>query len=249
MTAQYRPSGTTGWSDTTANQFLVAAPADHSDDGVHSYQYRAIDNAGFASSIGTCTVKIDTTGPTVTDNAPSGWEKSDATVTLLASDSGCGVAKTQYRLTGSSTWLDTTANQFVTAAPASHTNDGTHSYQYQALDNVGNMSAIDTCTVSIDTTGPTTAGKAISGKKSHAVNLKYRITDKLSPKATAVTLTIKNAKGKLSKSFKLGTKATNVWLSVKWTPKAKGIYKYSITAKDLAGNKQIKALSAKITVK
>ena len=93
------------------------------------------------------------------------------------------------------------------------------------------------------------AGKAVKGKKGHAISLKYRITDKLSAKATAVTLTVKNAKGKLIKKFALGTKATNVWLSVKWTPKAKGKYSYSITAKDLAGNKQTKAPSAKIKVK
>jgi len=36
---------------------------------------------------------------------------------------------------------------------------------------------------------------------------------------------------------------------VKWTPKAKGSYRYSITAKDLAGNKQTKAPVSKVTVK
>ena len=96
---------------------------------------------------------------------------------------------------------------------------------------------------------PVVSGKTVSGKKGHAIKLKYRITDKLSPEATAVTLTVRSAKGKLIKRFELGTKATKVWLSVKWTPKAKGSYSYSITAKDLAGNKQTKASSAKIMVK
>ena len=247
---QYRVTGTTSWTDATYNQFDVPAPADHSNDGTHSYDYRAIDVAGNVSDIGTCTVKIDTTAPTVTDNAPA-WSNTAATVTLSAADSLSGVAKTQYRAGTSGSWTD--GSSFIVAAPANHSNDGAHSYQYRALDNAGNVSAVTsttgTCTVNIDTTGPTTAGKAASGKKGYAISLKYRITDKLSPSATAVTLTVKNAKGKLVKSFKLATKATNKWLTVKWTPKAKGSYNYSITAKDLAGNKQTKAPVSKITVK
>jgi len=62
---------------------------------------------------------LDTTGPTVTDNASAHWKRTAATVTLSPVDGGSGVAKTQYQdlTTGSSTWLDTTANQFIVAAP------------------------------------------------------------------------------------------------------------------------------------
>ena len=172
------------------------------------------------------------------------------TVTLSPADTGgSGVAKTQYRVVGSSTWLDATADQFVVSAPADHSNDGAHSCEYRALDNAGSASSVGTCTVKIDTTGPTTAGKAASGKKGHSISLKYKIADKLSTSATAVTLTVKNAKGKVTRKFVLGTKATNVWLSAKWTPKAKGKYSYSTTATDLAGNKQTKVGSAKVIVK
>ena len=103
--------------DAIADQFLVAAPADHCNDGTHDYEYQALDNAGNVSGTGTCKVNIDTTNPTVTDNAPHGWSNSDVTVTLTASDTGSGVAKTQYRLASSSTWLDTGANKFVVQAP------------------------------------------------------------------------------------------------------------------------------------
>ena len=192
---------------------------------------------------------LDPVIPTVTDNAPAGWKRTAVTVTLTPVDTGGpGIGKTQYRLEPSSTWVDAAANKFVVAAPAKHSNDGKHIYEYRALDTNGIASAAHTCTVRIDTTGPTTAGKAASGKKGHAISLKYRITDKLSPSATAVTLTVKTAKGKLVKKLTLGTKATNKWLTVKWTPKAKGSYSYSITARDLAGNKQTKAPASKITV-
>ena len=246
---QYRLTGSSTWSESIDNHFVVAAPADHSNDGANSFECRAIGNDDSIGPSATCTVKIDTTAPAVTDDASTGWSKTATTVTLSPFDGGSGVAKTQYRLAGSPAWLNTTANQFIVAAPADHSNDGVHSYQYQALDGVGNASATAACTVGIDTTGPSTAGKAARGKKGRAIILMYRIADKLSAKATAVTLTIRSPRGKLVKRFALGTRSTNAWLSVKWKPRAKGRYRYSITAKDLAGNKQTKASSATIKIK
>jgi flagellar hook assembly protein FlgD len=103
--------------------------------------------------------------------------------------------------------------------------------------------------VHIDTVGPTTAVKPASGHKGNAIALKCRVSDNLSPRATSVTLTIRNSHKKVVKTLKLGTEKVSAWYAVKWTPKAKGTYRYTVYAKDLAGNKQAKAGSAKITVK
>jgi hypothetical protein len=237
----------------TGTSFSLPAYANHSNDGLHTVSYRSTDAAGNTETAKSVIVRIDTTGPTVGSSVPAGWSKAAVTVTLSPVDGGSGVAKTQYRAKGAGTWLDKSAKRFVVAAPTNHSNDGTHDYEYRAIDNAGNVSATGACLVQIDTTGPSTSGKSLSfkaakGKKGRAVSLKYRITDNLSSSATAVTLTIKDAKGKLVKKFALGTKVTNKWLTVKWTSKAKGIYKYSVSAKDLAGNKQIKAPGARITV-
>ena len=150
---QYRLVGSSTWIDTTSNQFVVAAPADHSNDGANKYEYRALDTNGNASTIGNCTVKIDTTPPTISDNAPAGWSASPVTVTLSAADSGSGVGKIQYRLSGPTTptWIDAVGGQFVVAAPADHSNDGAHVYRYRVFDNIGNISATGTCTVRIST--------------------------------------------------------------------------------------------------
>ena len=43
---QYKLDGDQSWHDTTNNQFTVAAPSDGSNDGVDTYDYRAVDNAG-----------------------------------------------------------------------------------------------------------------------------------------------------------------------------------------------------------
>jgi hypothetical protein len=150
---QYRLQGSSTWLDATVNQFVVDAPADHSFDGAHVYEIQALDNAGNPSATGTCTVRIDTTIPTVTSNAPATWSKSAVTVTLTAADTGgSAVLKTQYRLAGSGTWLDATSNQFSVTAPSDHSNDGVKNYEFQALDNAGSASALGTCTVRIDTT-------------------------------------------------------------------------------------------------
>ena len=101
----------------------------------------------------------------------------------------------------------------------------------------------------IDTVGPVTAAKAAHGKVGIALKLRYLVSDDLSPEAQRVKLVVKNAQGQVVKSFKLGTKAANTWLSENWMPTAKGSYAFSVYAKDLAGNAQTKVGRAKITVK
>ena len=49
---QYRLQGSSTWLSATNDQFVVPAPPDGSGDGVHVYQYRALDNAGNSSTIG-----------------------------------------------------------------------------------------------------------------------------------------------------------------------------------------------------
>lgn len=100
--------------------------------------------------------------------------------------------------------------------------------------------------IQIDTTGPITFAKAASGQKGKPVALKSRVTDNLSPKVTAVMLTVRNSHKKVAKRFSFGTKSISTWFTAKWTPKATGTY--TVTATDLAGNRQIKAGHAKITV-
>jgi hypothetical protein len=100
-------------------------------------------------------VNIDLALPTCTNNADSAWHNSAVTVALNPADTGgSGVAGTQYRLQGATTWLSATGNAFTVPAPADGSGDGVRSYQYQALDNAGNVSATGACAVKIDTQGP-----------------------------------------------------------------------------------------------
>jgi hypothetical protein len=169
--------------DDTHGQFTVLAPDNHSNDGAHVYRYRALDNLGNSSATGVCTVKIDTNGPTVSDNAPAGWKKTAVTVTINATDAGSGAAKVQYRRVGSGDWSDATMidgthhGQFVVAAPASHANDGINNYEYRAIDNLDNVGASGTCSVRIDTTGPTVSDDAPTGWNSSDVTVTITALD------------------------------------------------------------------------
>ena len=128
----------------------------------HVITYWSVDAVGNLEGFHTGYVNIDTTAPTVGDNADSSWHNTDVTVTLSPNDSGgSGLAGTYYRVSGASTWTPTNAGTFVVQAPPDGSADGSHAYQYEAVDVAGNSSAIGTCTVWIDTTDPTTTASGL----------------------------------------------------------------------------------------
>ena len=129
----------------------IPAPADHSNDGVHTIEYRSTDNAGNVEALRSATVRIDTTLPTTTDDAPAGWSSSPVTVTLTPADALSGIASTQYRVDGGAFQGGTS---IAIPAPADHSNDGVHTIEYRSTDNAGNVEPLETATVRIDTTLP-----------------------------------------------------------------------------------------------
>ncbi len=157
-----------GGTQTYSGAFSISA------EGLHTVTYWSLDGAGNIEPAHTGYVGIDTTAPTVSDNTDSLWHDSDVTVTLTGADpGGSGIAQTQYRLHGSGTWLAAAANQFIVPAPANGSNDGAHTYDYRAIDNVGHASAVESCTVKIDATAPVTVatssdGLALDGSTWHA---------------------------------------------------------------------------------
>ena len=235
--------------DAAGTQVTIAAPADHSNDGVHTLSFYATDNAGNQEAAQSATVKIDTTPPLVSASgaADGAWLNHAATVTLIAADNsgGAGVASIGYTLDGvSHTVAGASARVVLSASP-----NATHTFTYFATDLAGNLSAGKSLSVHIDTVGPTTVAQPASGHKGKAVLLRYRLRDNLSPLARSVTLTVRNSHNTVVKTFKLGTEKISTWYALEWTPKAKGSYRYTVYAKDLAGNEQARAGSATITVK
>ncbi|MGD0272864.1 MAG: G1 family glutamic endopeptidase [Gaiellaceae bacterium] len=232
--------------DAAATQVTIGAPADHSNDGVHTLSFYSADNGGNQETAKSVTVEIDTTPPVVSaSGAGNGaWLNHAAAISLSATDSGSGLVSIGYTLDGVAHTAAGASTQVVLPARP----NATHTLTYHATDLTGNVSADYSLGVHIDTLGPVTAAKPARGRKGKAITLRCRVRDNLSPRATSVTLTIRNSHKKVVKTLELGTEKISAWHAVKWTPKAKGMYSYTVTARDLAGNKQAKAGSAKITV-
>jgi hypothetical protein len=241
--------------NATTTRVTIGAPADNSNDGVHTLSSYATDNDGTRGRARSVLVEIDTMPPQLfRSGATNGaWLNHAATVTLNAASvypssasDASDVASIEYTLDGvahtSAEWRATKV--VIPASP-----NATHKLTFHATDLAGNVSANGHFSVHLDTIAPTIVAKPANGRKGKVVRLKYLVRDNLSPLAKAVTLTIRNSHSKVVETFKLRRKKVSSWHVVKWTPKAKGSYRYTATAKDLAGNKQAKAGSAKITVK
>ena len=269
------PSATTGWRNTSAtvtfswadassgvpiggtsyrlndgNPTVYVNPFPVSTEGSTKVAYHSVDRALNVEATQTAYVNIDETSPTVSAaTAPkgsSGWYNKDVVVTLTGVDTLSDVAKTQYRVQGTTAWTDAVGNQFT--VPVSPSAELT--YDYQAVDNAGNSSAPASLKLKMDSIKPQTYGQNASGKVGKSITLKYKITDNMSPKAKSVAVKIKNSKGQVVKNVSFSAeKNVKTWYSFSWTPTKKGTYKYYVYAKDLAGNSQNKAGWAKITVK
>ena len=70
---QYAVAGSGVWTDATGGKFTVPAPADHGNDGVHTFDLRAIDRAGNISPTRPVTVRIDTRAPVTYDSGDDLW--------------------------------------------------------------------------------------------------------------------------------------------------------------------------------
>jgi plastocyanin len=125
--------------------------------GEHMFHFRATDAAGNTSPEGMShftVVKSDTTPPVVT--ASVGGTRDDdgdyvgkATVTVVASDTGSGVAAVEYRVDGGA-WT-------AYAAPVPVTSVGSHTVGYRARDVAGNTSAPASVSFTVVAGGDTTA--------------------------------------------------------------------------------------------
>lgn len=99
-------------------------------------------------------VAIDRTPPVTTATVnpspnASGWNASDVTVTLTATDDLSGVARTEYNLDGTG-WTPY-------AGPLTVTAEGVHTVLYRSRDRAGNLERDHTLTVALDKTPPEAA--------------------------------------------------------------------------------------------
>ncbi len=215
--------------------------------GAHTVTYWSVDQVGNVEASHTGYADVDATLPTITATGAGNdaWLSHAVTITITAADNagGSGLASINYTLDGVAHTMAVASTRVALSLNA------THMLRYSATDAAGNVSADHSLRVHIDTVGPTTSAKSVSGHRHKAITLKALVRDNLSPQVKAVTLTIRNSHKKVVKRLTLGTKNVSTWYLAKWRPAAKGLYTYTVTATDLAGNRQSRAGSARVTVK
>jgi hypothetical protein len=202
-------------------------------------------------------ITLDSTPPVTTSDAPSGWKHASVTVHLSPTDAGSGMvgglAKTEYSTDGGSSWT-TGSSVTILADPVAHLTDGVTTISYRSVDAAGNVAAVQTCHVKLDTRKPTPKAPWIaSARRGRTATLKYRVNDPLPNGGTAtVTIKVKNHAGKIVKTLRCGVKAVNTTLSVRFTvPRTwkAGTYRFYVYATDAAGNVQAKVGSNKLLVR
>jgi hypothetical protein len=151
---EYRVDGAVEWTEGTEVQIPVRATGE--DDGTHTIAFRSTDAVGNVEDEQTVDVLVDTTVPQTWDDSDGVVHAADTVVSLTASDELSGVAETWYSLDGGD-WVEGT--EVLVAAPTDHSGDGLHTIAYYSVDAVGNVEAVQDCTVLIDT-GEATAAPA-----------------------------------------------------------------------------------------
>ena len=191
----------------------------------------------------------DTLAPTVTATGVAGWHRHTVHVVVKASDGrGSGVAVVQYSLDHGQSW--TTGAAFAVAAPADHSNDGSHAFLARATDNAGNV-ATRTFHVRIDTRRPVAkapwVAEAVSGQPAA---LSCAVSDPRpgSPSAT-VTITVKTASGRAVKTLRFTRQPVGKRLICRFRcTLAVGQYRFFVSATDAAGNRVADPASNRLEV-
>lgn len=83
--------------------------------------------------------------PMTTDDAPSGWQKTEVTVTFTAADNESGVIKTVYSVNGA---------PYAEGSSVTLTEDGIHTINYYSVDMSNNEEAVKSVEVKIDQKPP-----------------------------------------------------------------------------------------------
>jgi hypothetical protein len=206
----------------------------------HTVGANPAQGAAYAFLLDGPPVTTATVGPS--PNA-AGWNKTAVTVMLNATDELAGVAYTEYRAAGAAAWTPY-------AAPFTVSTAGATSWEYRSADTAGAVEATKTLVVRIGKARPVT--KAFKGvvKKGKRIRLRFKVKEPV-PGCDKATVTLKVFKGKrLKKTLRAGVYKCNVKKSYRWRcTLKKGRYTMKVYATDLAGNKQRKVGSARLTVK
>ena len=178
----------------------------------------------------------------------AGWNRT-AVIASFSSKTmdGYSVTGVDYRL-GSGPWLPA-MKQTTTGWSTAVTQSGVTQLSYRGTDSAGNVEDPLGIAVRIDTVKPTLKVLAkATVRKGKTATLRFRVND-VCP-TCAVTIDIRNAKGKRVKRLMIPVAPTNTAAKATFTcVLGKGSYTWKLSARDLAGNKQAKVVLGKLVVR
>jgi len=191
----------------------------------------------------------DTVPPATTaSGAEHLWHSTSVTVTFTATDTGSGVAYTEFKLDAGAWVRDT---RVTLPAASDHSGDGLHTVLYRSADNAGNIEQAKSLSVGIDTVRPATrAPSAATVVRYRSVSLAYKVLDAAPNGGDAdVTIRIRNAAGVVVRTLAYQDQPVNQLLSTSFTcTLAGGTYRFSVYARDTAGNPQATVGTNRLTV-
>lgn len=178
----------------------------------------------------------------------AGWNRTPVTASFSSKTmGGYSVTGVDYRL-GSALWMPATAagSGWQSAAVAQN---GVTQLSYRGTDSAGNVEEPLGITVRVDTVKPTLKALAkATVKKGKTAALRFRVSD-VCP-TCAVTIDIRNAKGKRVKRLTIAAAPTNTATKATFTcALKKGSYTWKLSARDPAGNRQAKVAVGKLAVR
>ncbi len=226
----------------TTNSATPSVALNATAQGTWYFHVCAIDVNGNPGPTSTREVIVDTTPPVTTDNAPSGWQAHNVTVTLTPTDTGSGMVGGQ-----AGTWYSLDGGAY-TAGTSVTVGDGSHTLSYYSRDAVGNVETAHSVTVKVDTLGPLTAAlNETTVKAGTTAKFRFRVSDR-TPRAQITIVITKN--GHVRKRLVVGNRATGTVLTFRWKcTLPKGRYRWKVNAVDQSGNAQVSARSNNLIVR
>jgi hypothetical protein len=231
----------------------VAGPASFAVSGAghHTVEFWALQGS-LPSSHQIGYVNIDVVKPvtTLATPAPTRWMKQSVKLTYQASDDAAGIASTYSSVNGAA---PVPGAELLLPAPLTHLGDGILVVRYWSLDKAGNTETAKTTTVKIDTVRPTVSARyPASVVRYGTAKLRFVVKDKTLYRygvKAAARIVIKNSHGKIVKTIRKTAK-TGVGSTASFRCKlARGTYRFYVYATDPAGNKQVKVVSNRLTVR
>jgi len=149
---EYSTDGGSSWAEIPGSGLVRMLSI--SDEGETGVIVRVTDSAAETATDAT-TVRVDTTDPTASDNAPGGWVTGDQTVALDTTAGPSGIAELRYRTRlDDDPWSDWTVLSGQTTVDVDLSGEGEHFVQYWAASGAGRTSDVELAVVRIDETVP-----------------------------------------------------------------------------------------------